>query len=166
MQYYPDDPSQGVPFGRFGNSVFPEFGLQFRRIAAILGDFAFIGPCRSFCQKSIASVYKYRFNATDPFLAPPMFGSCHGAEIEYVFNSPQLRAIQNSSRVMDVVVGSWISFIVDLDPNNHGIKDIPKWEDYSEHHSNFVIQDGNFGMEPDTFREEGIALINEAVSRL
>jgi len=92
MELYPNIPSEGVPYGRFGDCVFPHYGLQWRRVASMEGDVTFIGPSRLFAQ-SLAfnvsqTVYKYRFNATDSNFSPPEFGASHGDEIEYVLKHP------------------------------------------------------------------------------
>jgi cholinesterase len=49
---------------------------------------------------------------------------------------------------------SWISFVHDLNPNNHGVEDVPQWPEYSESASNFVFRVDNSTVEADTWRTE------------
>jgi len=127
-----------------------------------------IAPTRLF--STIASfnysqtVYRYRANLTYPSI-PAQFGSTHGIEIPYVFNSPVLQVSNATARTADFISRAWISFIVDLNPNFHGIEGIPKWNRYSSLPAgeNFVIGVDNFSTEADTYRSEGINFINSAI---
>ena len=134
MELYRNIPSEGVLCGRFGDCVFPQYGLQWRRVASIEGDITFIGPSRLFAQSlafnASQTVYKYRFNATDSNVSPPEFGASHGDEIEYVLRHPRLKANRETARTVEIISRSWISFINDLTPNNHGIEGVSVWEEY------------------------------------
>ena len=171
MLDYPNIPSEGVPYGRLGNTTFPAYGTQWRRVASIEGDVLFIGPCRLFTSTSSfiggQTVYRYRLNLTVPAF-PPMWGATHGADVSYVWNTPSLRTDADTSRTIDFVSRAWASFVVDLTPNHHGLQNIATWNPYSTSTSgqNFVIALNNFSTELDTFRVPGITVINDAVLEL
>jgi triacylglycerol lipase len=171
MSLYPNIPSQGVPYGRYDNQTFSDFGTQWRRVASIFGDVLFIGPCRLFSNyssfSSRQSVYRYRFNTTDPSF-DPRWGATHGIEIGFVWNTPSLKTNDGLTKTVNFMSRAWASFVVDLNPNNHGLSGIPTWNTYSTSSSgqNFVIQNGTFSTEDDTFRRDGINIINNAVLKL
>jgi len=70
-----------------------------------------------------------------------------------------------------LMASSWASFVTDLDPNsfrkeNTGVMGrTERWPIYAAKNSMDYVFDANVSSyaEPDTFREEGIALINSAV---
>lgn len=167
LELYPNIPSLGVPYGRFGDMVWPSLGLQWRRAASIVGDITIIAPARWMSEilSNTSAVYKYRFNVTNPLAGFPDYdGSAHGDEVNYVWNWPDLRAYSpESSKVVDVMAKTWVSFFVDLTPNNHGLEDVPIWEPYSSNTEgeNFVIEIDSIDTEVDNFRKEGIDLINK-----
>ena len=96
-----------------------------------------IAPCRFFSQIAAFSgyqpVYRYRANLTYPGL-PAMLGSIHGIEVPYVWNDPILQIDVRTSKTVEFVSRAWGSFISDLNPNNHGVENIPKWNIYSNQH--------------------------------
>jgi hypothetical protein len=49
---------------------------------------------------------------------------------------------------------AWISFIHDLDPNNHGISNMPNWPEYSVSPQNFVFRVNESVVEGDDWRLE------------
>jgi len=167
---YPDDPSLGVPYGRFDGMVWPQAGQQWRRAASILGDFMMIAPSRLSAQvysstgSSPPATYKYRFNVTNPIYPnyPEYFGSTHGYEVNFVWNMPAVKTTPDYSLVADFMSRSWASFVSDLDPNQHGLEGMPTWEQYSSRPegANFVVQIGGYGMESDIYRFQGIDFIN------
>jgi carboxylesterase type B len=168
MQLYPDIPSEGVPYGEFDNSTFPENSTQWRRIASITGDIIMIAPCRLFSQIASFSgyqpVYRYRANLTYPGI-PATLGSTHGIDIPYVWNFPTLQLNPETSETVEFVSRAWVSFINDLDPNHHGVEGIPSWNPYSTLPTgeNFVIAVNNFTTEPDVSRFDGISFINSVL---
>ena len=124
MQYYPNIPSQGVPYSMFGNTTFPSLGSQWCRVASITGDIFFIRPCRLFSSANVnasADIDHYRLNVTDP----TTLGSTHGIDINYVWNSPALK--KNSTAVaktVDFMSRVWAAFVVDQNPNGHGVSGV------------------------------------------
>jgi acetylcholinesterase len=171
MQYYSNIPSEGVPYGQFGNNTFPSLGTQWRRVASITGDVLFIGPCRLFSSANVnasSKIYHYRLNVTDPSFDATL-GSTHGIDINYVWNNPTLK--NNSTDVaktVDFMSRAWAAFVVDQNPNGHGVSGVANWNPYSADSKgqNFVIQVGKWSTESDTFRKQGIDVINTAVLRL
>jgi hypothetical protein len=61
---YPEDPAEGSPFGTGDNNAVTP---QFKRIAALIGDYAFQGPRRFFLQHRSEKqpVWSYRTCASD-----------------------------------------------------------------------------------------------------
>ena len=62
----------------------------------------------------------------------------------------------------------WVSFVVNLDPNKHGIRGVPEWPAYNVgdgRGGQDIVFDTNVTIlaypERDIFRAEGIAFINE-----
>lgn len=47
---------------------------------------------------------------------------------------------------------SWISFVHDLNPNNHGLREVPAWPEYSKSPSNFVFSVRDSAVELDNWR--------------
>ena len=166
---YPNDPSQGVPYGRFGNMTFPSLGLQWRRFAAISGDILIISSARwssEILSCAGSEVYKYRFNVSTNLLGfPDILGATHTVEIPYVFNIPELRKSSELSKVVDIMSRSWISFVNDLTPNNHGLNGVPFWTSYSKRKSEFVVAIDSMKMEADNYRKKGMQFINSVILR-
>ncbi len=55
---------------------------------------------------------------------------------------------------------AWIGFVNDLDPNAHGLEGEPHWPKYSHNATNMVFKRQGRYLEPDSFRQKGIAFIN------
>lgn len=49
---------------------------------------------------------------------------------------------------------------VQLDPNHHGVANVPHWPEYGSHASNIVFNAHAISVEDDDFRKEGIAVLN------
>ncbi|KAG9192082.1 hypothetical protein G6011_10816 [Alternaria panax] len=178
---YPNDPSVNV-IASLGNlTLGPEYGLQFRRSASYVGDQVFIANRRLTCQTWAAanvSAYCYRFNAI-PAGLPAAVGVTHFQEVAFVFlnlqgvgylpaATPPFENKTESYRELSRFMNSnWISFIHDLDPNSwrdtndfNGTE--PMWPRYDNTNPMDFVFDANVTsyVEPDTYREEGMALIN------
>jgi Carboxylesterase family len=160
-----------LPYGEFDNSVVPENGTQWRRISSIAGDLTMIAPCRLFSQiaafLTYQDVYRYRANLTYPGI-PAMLGSTHGIEIPYAWNFPTLQLDPKTAKTANFVWRACVSFINNLDPNDHGVEDIPRWNPYSTQPTgeNFVIDVNDFSTESDTYRFAGISFIKAALLEL
>lgn len=172
MNFYPDDPSQGVPFGRQGNKRFLRLGWQWRRAAAITGDVSIIAFTRLFARlvSQKAPVYKYRFNATDPTKSARDYsGAAHLLELNYVWNNPALRATSaDADKLVRIMSRRWVSFIVSQNPNGHGLNDLPYWNTYQSapEGENTVFQLDSTYREKDSWRKNGIDTIITARERV
>ncbi|KAJ7491156.1 esterase 1 [Mycena latifolia] len=173
LELYPDDPSLGSPFGT-GNETFG-VGSQYKRFAAVLGDFAFEWHRRAFAQymSSEAQVPTFVYKFQDPdaslpaaiagFFPPGSLGVCHATDIAYMMpSSAALGGTLNSTSAETLstqMIDYWISFAVSLDPNDGRGSDRPQWDDYSQAQTLIQLDGHNLTMIPDDYREEQIAFI-------
>jgi carboxylesterase type B len=179
---YPDDPSVNVVASLGLQRPGPPFGAQFRRSASYFGDQAFIAPRRRTCETWAANnldAYCYRFNAI-PAGLPPVIGVTHFQEVAFVFNNiqgvgylpaaiPPFTNKTESYRTLAKFMNSnWVSFVHDLDPNVwretcewSGTEEM--WPKYDVSNPLDFVFDANVSSyaEPDTYRKEGMALIND-----
>ncbi|KFZ00544.1 hypothetical protein V500_01023 [Pseudogymnoascus sp. VKM F-4518 (FW-2643)] len=175
MELYPDDPAQGCPYDT-GSERFASQGYMYKRGAAIIGD-EVIHAGRRFTAKYYSSlppslrkpVYSYRFdqspwNGVEILVATtaPVY-STHYSEICFVFNIDPSVSANNTNwigpypeyyELSKLMSRSWISFVTDLDPNNHGVPHMPHWPEYSRSPSSFVFRVDNNTVEVDDWRSE------------
>lgn len=174
LQDYPDIPSQGLPAtlpGRPNSTI----GLQYKRETAFTTDYTF-GAGRRFTSHAWVNqsvpVYTYRFNTLSNGYSSVQ-GITHYTEVAYVFDdvngygdNPNQFTNEPVSHqnVAHLMSKAWISFIHDLDPNNHGVQGTPHWPAYSNAQPQNFVFDANVTSlaytEADTFRSPGIDLIN------
>lgn len=184
---YPDDLSVNVIASLGDQRPPPAFGAQFRRSASYFGDQAFIAPRRRTCETWAAaglSAYCYRFNAI-PAGIPPFIGATHFQEVSFVFLNLQgvgyapaavppftnkTESYRNLARFMN---SNWVSFVHDLDPNswrqtNAWNGNEALWPKYSLENPMDMVFDANVSSyaEPDTYRKEGMKLINDNAATL
>jgi carboxylesterase type B len=172
MRLYPDEPAQGVPINT-GSERFAERGLQYKRIAAIVGDVFYHAPRLDDARwySKYAPTYIYRFN-TRPFinstnaiytdyegsLAPAHKGVEHFSEARFVFANPQyVGPWPEYNDLSDQMSAQWINFINGGDPNG---EDLPVWPKYNESEKglNLVLQtkgQGGSYVEEDIYRLAG-----------
>lgn len=168
-------------------SVPASLGLQYRRTSAYTGDAIIIASRRLTCQtwasRSVPA-YCYRFNAI-PNGAPYTIGATHFVEVAFVFlnfdglgyngvngfaGNPFAGKPESYRDLAYLMASSWATFVTDLDPNsfrkeNTGVMGRTEgWPIYAAKDPMDYVFDANVSSyaEPDTFREEGIALINSA----
>ncbi|KAL4769714.1 Alpha/Beta hydrolase protein [Aspergillus nidulans var. acristatus] len=169
ITYYPDDPI-GSPYG-WGNITWPEKGLMYKRYSSMAGDITMAAPRRLLAEtmaKYEQPVYSYRWDVA-ALNTTSTIGVNHFAEIPFVFANP----VQNITKLGDdpsrlelanLAARMWASFVTDLDPNGHGIDDIPEWPQYSTSvsPSNFVFRlpSNESYVEADDYRVDGIAYLN------
>jgi triacylglycerol lipase len=169
ITYYPDDPI-GSPYG-WGNITWPERGLMYKRYSSMAGDITMAAPRRLLAEtmaKYEQPVYSYRWDVA-ALNTTSTIGVNHFAEIPFVFANP----VQNITKLGDdpsrlelanLAARMWASFVTDLDPNGHGIDDIPEWPQYSTSvsPSNFVFRlpSNESYVEADDYRVDGIAYLN------
>jgi triacylglycerol lipase len=111
---------------------------------------------------------------------PAEVGSTHFQEVAFVFDNVHgygyvLDAINPFTdepppytRLAKIMSRMWVSFVVNLEPNKHGIAGVPDWPAYDISDglgAQDMVFDANVTTlaypERDTFRAEGIAFINE-----
>ncbi|KAI0020421.1 alpha/beta-hydrolase [Xylariomycetidae sp. FL0641] len=119
---YPDDPSVGSPFGTGTlNDVYP----QFKRLAAMLGDFTFTLTRRLFLNKT------HETNPDVPawsYLSSydhgtPILGTFHGSDLLQVFYG----VLPNYAS--EAIQGYYINFVYNMDPNTADYADWPQWNE-------------------------------------
>lgn len=162
-----------------------QLSSQFRRMASYFDDVVVHAPRRATNQAwSTYQVpsYSYRFDVVDNGV-PTYIVSTHFQEGAFVFNNidgegyatnpfGNMRADDNSKFVnlSNLMSRSWVSFIVDGNPNFHGIEGVETtWPVYNSTlgggmGSNMVFTVNRTGLsyiEWDSWRGEGIAFISE-----
>lgn len=175
---YPDDPAVNVVASLGDQRPGPPYGAQWRRSASYWGDYYFIAARRHTAATWAAAgvpAYAFRFNAIPAGVAPEV-GAGHYKEIGYVFRNldgvgyrPDIRPFVNRTaghfELADLMSSTWASFIYDLDPNGYtGRPDgMDAWTPYDVADPLDFVFDANVTsyLEPDTYRKEGMALIND-----
>ncbi|KAJ4295578.1 hypothetical protein N0V90_007591 [Kalmusia sp. IMI 367209] len=180
---YPDDPSQNVlanlgPTYRPG----PPYGEQYRRAATYYGDSTFIASRRLSCETWAAAgltAYCFRFNAI-PAWATPLDGATHFVEVAFAMLNllgigyPPVRippfqgkpkSYADLARLMS---SDWIRFVNSGNVNAKARTrsfGVPAWPKYNLNKPEDFVYDANVTsyVEADTYREEGISLINSGV---
>lgn len=137
MKLYPADISEGCPFGTgILNAVTPNF----KRLAAVVGNFSFQAQRRKLLahyNTSGQAVWNYFTDVSIPSagLLPdlgvltglPVLGSFHAFDVWfYMFAGLPYALVRNTQAYQATA----ISFIRTLDPNNHGL-DLADWPRYS-----------------------------------
>ncbi|KAF1967832.1 carboxylesterase family protein-like protein [Bimuria novae-zelandiae CBS 107.79] len=181
LEAYPDDPSVNVIANLGDARPGPPYGSQFRRSASYWGDWYFIANRRKTCETWAAaklSAYCFRFNAI-PAGIPPEVGVTHFQDVAFVFNNIQGSGYipaatppftgkgQNYINLAKLMDSSWVSFFHDQDPNSwkksaawNGTEE--NWPVYDVNNPRDFVFDANVTSyaEADTYRQEGIQLIN------
>ncbi|KAI9738785.1 MAG: hypothetical protein M1834_008292 [Cirrosporium novae-zelandiae] len=173
---YPDNPCYGIPqeLGCERETPASYWGYMYKRVAAFAGDATMVGLRRFTCQiwaKNSVSAYCYRFY-TIPYGLTKSIGSTHFQEVAFVFHNingvgyttnPFTDMPQSYKDLSKLMSSSWVSFIHSLDPNS--FTNSSSWPQYGTNPGTNIVWDANAtGLawtEPDTFREEGINLIND-----
>ncbi|KAK4234233.1 Alpha/Beta hydrolase protein [Achaetomium macrosporum] len=176
MTLYPDIPSVGIPTG-FHSRPDSTIGTQFKRSAAYYGDYTILSQRRLRNQAWYAhgvTSFAYQFDC--PAVNNPAYiGTPHFAEVAYVFNNiqglgyysyqnPFTNATESMFQLANLVSRMWVSFIVDLDPNNHGVPGIERWPAYNNtdgYGEEFYLHPERSGVRLDNYRLEGTTFINE-----
>lgn len=170
LDLYPDDPAQGIPLNT-GNETFPAQGLQYKRIAAIVGDVFYhatrLDDARYYSKYS--PTYIYRFN-TKPWQnapletqggnAPAYKGVSHFSEVAFVFANPAYYGPWPEYKALsDELSSRWIGFVNGGEPRAEGKAEWPVYNSSSQG-SNLVLQADGRGyngsyVEEDTYRLKG-----------
>lgn len=180
---YPDDPSVNVIANLGDSRPGPPFGAEYRRSASYYGDLIMIANRRLACETWTAAglpAYCYRFNAI-PAGLPPQIGVTHFQEVAFVFYNimgvgyipaavpPFTNKSESYIQLSKFMDSNWISFVHDQDPNAwratpgawNGSEAM--WPKYDLGNPQIIVFDANVSSyaEPDTFRAEGMKLIND-----
>ncbi|XHF98944.1 hypothetical protein AWENTII_002470 [Aspergillus wentii] len=168
LTYYPNNPALGCPYG-WGNVTWPKLGLMYKRYESMAGDITMVAPRRLLAKtmgKYEKEVYSYRWDVA-ALNSSSTIGVGHFAEIPFVFANPVQDITPLGSDPARLELGKmaaqmWTSFVTDLDPNGHGVSNIPRWPKYTEDPTNFVFRlpMNESYVEDDTFRATGIEYIN------
>ncbi|KAE8139819.1 Alpha/Beta hydrolase protein [Aspergillus pseudotamarii] len=174
MALYPDIDSLGLPANYHIQPDGP-VGKQFKRSVALLTDQMFLSWRRlrtDAWSKYGAPAYSYLFES--PKSSTSYTGTSHFTEIGYIFynriglgyaagQSPLANATQDVLDLAKLTTRMWISFITDLDPNNHGVSGVDHWPVYNAtggYGHNFYLHPTDGGVRPDTFRLAGTTFMN------
>lgn len=172
---YPDDPCVGIPADLGCARPPAPYGAQYRRAAAFGGDYVFIAPRRLTCATWAAAgvpAYCYRFDAR-PYNFTRVDGVMHFAEVAFVFDNtdgegyavdPFEKRPKSFKELAGDMSRDWAAFVTDLEPrswrSNGGV---PMWPAYDvDEPKDFVWHaPGIEYVEADTYRAEGMKIINE-----
>ncbi|KAF1957353.1 alpha/beta-hydrolase [Byssothecium circinans] len=181
LAVYPDDPSQNLlanlgPTFRPG----PPEGLQYRRAVTYHSDAMFIAHRRGSCQTWASfnlTAYCFRFNAI-PAWADQLDGAAHFVDVAFSmlalsgdgyapYRKPPFEGKPKSyTDLARLMSNDFISFVTNGHVKWEGREafGVPEWPQYSLLEPRDFVYDANVTsfVEPDTFREEAIALINSA----
>ncbi|CCF32799.1 carotenoid ester lipase [Colletotrichum higginsianum] len=156
MELYPSDVRQGSPFDTgVLNAVTPNF----KRLAAVVGDFSFQAQRRNLLahyNTSEQAVWNYITDVSVPAagLLPdlgvlthlPVLGSFHAFDVWFYMFAGLPYGLSKNTQAYQATA---ISFIRTLDPNNHGL-DLAKWPRYTED-----------GLETYNFKESGPKVVRD-----
>ncbi|KAH7013362.1 Alpha/Beta hydrolase protein [Ilyonectria destructans] len=175
MALYPNVDSLGLPTDYRVTATSP-VGAQYKRAIALSTDQLFLAWRRirtdAWFNHGVPT-YSYLFES--PLTTSREYmGTTHFTEIGYVFYNrlglgypaainPLANASKDVLALAKLTTRMWISFIHDLDPNNHGIRGVDKWPVYNAtggYGENFHLTPKTFGVTPDTFRLAGTIFIN------
>ncbi|GMK57932.1 hypothetical protein CspeluHIS016_0407660 [Cutaneotrichosporon spelunceum] len=165
---YPNIPKMGSPFGT-GNET---FGLSpvFKQGSAMVGDLAFHSRRRKFLRRSNDygnnQTWTYEFRGPTPNLAPH-FGIPHSADVPYVFGVavPENNYTAEAEVLGQQMMDYWINFADHLNPNpRNGQYDpaTPYWPPHGAGKESIRLDLANLTVVPDTFREDQMAMFDEA----
>ncbi|CZT02366.1 related to cholinesterase [Rhynchosporium agropyri] len=180
VRLYTEDKEYEIPsaVSMGGNvSLGPPYGAFWRRSAAYAGDYVFIAARRLNCQTWASAgipAYCYRFNAFSNIFRWPLRAG-HTAENTFAFanvqglgegdTNPLANKPQSYFDLAYFMSSSLASFAHDLNPNGWQGRDaaIESWPAYDLASPKNLVFDANVTshLEPDTYRAEGIKLIND-----
>jgi acetylcholinesterase len=167
---YSTDPREGSPFD---TGVLNQLGPQYKRLAAAIGDYVFHAGRRDLLEQTYAQgkrrSWTFQIEQSLPVLGQidllggltnlPVLGSFHASDVafnSFGFISPLLS--QNSRNIMSTN----IAFVNSLDPNNHGLKDVPHWPNWTpDAKAMFNFKETGPNIIKDDFREAAMRLVND-----
>ncbi|OLN97763.1 Lipase 1-like protein 4 [Colletotrichum chlorophyti] len=180
-ELYPDDPAVGIPDSYPDRPVGTPFGSQWKRVAAVAGDYQQHSG-RRLLASSYAGVglpvYSYMWNVYVNGIGE-IYGATHFQEVVFVFNNinglgyatdPFGGKPESYIRLADLMSRMWVAFIHSTDPNlcNAGPRgNRLTWPQYTPQRPQNLVFDANYtrlGYEArDNYRQAGIAYMQEHV---
>lgn len=158
LQAYPEDPAAGSPYGTgLKNNWYP----QFKRMASIMGDTAFLKTRRAFldASKSTHPVVPFWPFLSSYFHDIPILGTFRGSDLLLLMNGIA------PSAAADAIKSYYFSFVYELDPNvGSGLISWPQCTENKE--LLHFTQEGATGLITDTFRQEAYEIISTQLSSL
>ncbi|KAF9041954.1 carotenoid ester lipase precursor [Hymenopellis radicata] len=145
MDVYPSSLEEGSPFDTGNaNALTP----QFKRLAALQGDFVFQGPRRFFlsAMSGKQDIYSYAHRRLKQL---PFLGSFHGSDLSLDSYAP-------GGDLQDYL----IRFVANLDPNGDTGITWPKWTTDSPQLLSFNDGPVSQNITDDTYRKEAIETLN------
>ncbi|SPO04163.1 related to triacylglycerol lipase II precursor [Cephalotrichum gorgonifer] len=178
IHLYPNIDAIGLP-REFRNPPNSTRGSMYKRFISLFTDHAF-HAFRRYATEAWSDaglpVYSYLFDSTLP--ARPEMGAAHWFEIPYVFNnilglgmqaiSPFATGDKDRIALARLMTRMWVSFVHDLDPNNHGVPSVDSWPLYNAtggYGDNFYFHPTEVGTQPDTLRLAGTTFINSVLMK-
>ncbi|CAO1627128.1 unnamed protein product [Sympodiomycopsis kandeliae] len=158
---YPDNPVVGSPYTPLnGNKLdrfFPGLDNQYKRLSSLYGDLRFQAGRRllldtGLTTKTTPAAYSYAFLDPSP-REPISMGVPHSTDLDVYFGNIK-------SPLTSVMVRQFSAFATNLSPTGNNL---PEWPVYDHGNPGRVIlayKDGATGMALDTYRADGMDLIN------
>ncbi|EAU89350.1 triacylglycerol lipase 3 [Coprinopsis cinerea okayama7 len=159
LELYPDVPALGSPYGT-GDELFG-FPSIYKRASALQGDLVFDAPRRQWSEAAAEHGLKaYGYLFTQPQPGDPAAGVPHAAEISWVYGTPPDPS-PSAQKFSEVMMDYWISFTVNLDPNDDNGSERPIWPQYTDQDPILLqLEGGNTTAILDDYRKEPIGFIN------
>jgi acetylcholinesterase len=176
LELYP--PSAGSPYG--GGLLNSVIGPQYKRIAAVQGDFIFEACRRQLYSHFQGPIWNYQTEITLPLsildnsivgellgstglTTPPILGSFHAFDaLFYLFETIPNAVSHNSLNIMTTVV----SFVNHQDPNHHNLK-IPNWPQYDLNaKKSYQFKETGPKIITDDYRQAGTDFFNDNADTL
>jgi carboxylesterase type B len=175
LEIYDSNPCVEPPHTITNCSIFPSKGRQWRRAANIGGDLVMIAGRRKMCElfsepQVNQSVYSYRFD-TQLWNRPEIDGVMHFDNVAFSFQniSGLLGPVSMNEehwQLARAIGRAYVRFAYFSNPNPEDIHDqvgqiLPYWPRYSvSQPRNMVLNASRSYIETDTYRKEGISVIN------
>lgn len=151
MSLYPSDPTQGAPFNTGERN---QLSPQFKRLAALFGDMAFISPRRYFAQSRWNKQPVWVF-VSERFKRLEHLGAAHSSDLVDPFSG-------------GVTADYFIQFVTHMDPNGHSAspRSILPWPRYTDEYPSamrFFHDDTPLSIGMDDYRKEALENWNRLV---
>jgi carboxylesterase type B len=174
---YPNDPAVGIPASFEGVPPAVPYGVQFKRVAAVAGDYQQHAGRRLLAESYASaglSVYSYMWNVIVNGLPAPIYGATHFQEVAFVFYNiqgvgyaanPFANKPQSYVELADLMSKMWVHFMADADPNFEGAGIAwPKYKAGKPDNLVFDTDHDNLGyVAKDDYRKEGISYLLDHV---